>query len=442
MTRLLRTSSLVLFLLWPLVSYPSSVRCLEEGIKGMEHYAANAHRFVGSTTSDMSNAVLYVEKTERGIYLHSNYQALGAPNPTKIWTDEHVNLDILFLNVVFPGAKGGFSLQEQLEGKTALKHAQVILDESMFTEGGYPLIDIGDAKNVAIVDGDTGETLVGPVDRLERTSPPPVLMSRVVGCCLFGIPPHLAAGYQRALEARPLAKDNIRFLSLVRDSGTETAIKSSKTLRAARLGESGAPISSLAQIDSAFSSAQGKTVVLMSHVEGENFVTRDAARRIVSSIPVQSVRSLAAKCNVELIDIGCETAQQLRAEKLGIGVATKFNTVDAVRALDRAISASSNYSEFFQSLTSENLTIVVDHGFMQKWPLCADVYGKAAGRSMLVKLARIFVNFSSDMDMSKFEQPKRTTFGAAFDLNKVDLDRFRTRKKAGTDPLDEILSHR
>ena len=396
----------------------------------MERYAAHAHRFVGSTTSDMSQAVVYVEKTERGIYLHSNYQAPGAPNPTKIWTNEDVDLETLFMNVVFPG---GFGPSEELEGHVALKRAQVILDESMFTDGGYPRIDIGDARNVEIVDGNTGKTLVGTVDRLERTSPPPVLMSQVVGCCLFGIPPHLAAGYRRALEARPLTKDNIRFLSLVRDSGTETAIKSSNTLNAARLGESGKPINSLAQIESAFSSAQGKTVVLMSHVEGENFVTRDAARRIVSSIQVQSVRSLAAKYNVELIDLGCETAQQLRAEKLGIGVTTKFNTVDAVRALDSAISGSSNYSEFFQALTSENLRIVVDHGFMEKWPLCADIYGKA-GRGFWVKLARMFVNFSSDMDMSKFETPRPTPHGAETATRDDLVKGYERRMKALDDP--------
>src|SRR5580692_11489427 len=133
MTRLLRRAAVLLFLLWPLLTYPDSIRCLKEGINGMERYAAHAHRFVGSTTSDMSQAVVYVEKTERGIYLHSNYQAPGAPNPTKIWTNEDVDLETLFMNVVFPG---GFGPSEELEGHVALKRAQVILDESMFTDGG------------------------------------------------------------------------------------------------------------------------------------------------------------------------------------------------------------------------------------------------------------------------------------------------------------------
>jgi hypothetical protein len=134
-------------------------------------------------------------------------------------------------------------------------------------------------------------------------------------------------------------------------------------------------------------------VVLVSHVEGANFVIRDAALGLVTSIPVDSVRTLASKYNIELIDLGCETAQLSAAARFRLGVTTKFNTVDAVQALDNALSQSSNYSEFFQTLTSEDLKVVVDHGFMQGWPLCADVYAKAQTASVWVKLARVFVSF-------------------------------------------------
>jgi hypothetical protein len=149
----------------------------------------------------------------------------------------------------------------------------------------------------------------------------------------------------------------------------------------------------LAQIESVLRAASGTTVVLVSHVEGTNFVIRDAAQKLVSSMPIDSVRALASKYNVELIDLGCETAQQLTLKNLGIGVTTKFNTVDAVRALDRALAKSANYGDFFQAITSENLRVVVDQGFMRGWPLCADVYAKAQNRPIWVKLARIFVSF-------------------------------------------------
>ena len=135
---------------------------------------------------------------------------------------------------------------------------------------------------------------------------------------------------------------------------------------------------------------------MISHVEGTNFVVRDPARTVVSSIPIESVRALAKKYNIQLISqilLGCQTAQQIDADTLGLGVTTKFNTVVAVQALERAVSKSNRPSlDFFQNLTSENLKIVIDEGFVRGWPLCADVYAKANGTNIWVKLARIFVS--------------------------------------------------
>jgi hypothetical protein len=110
-------------------------------------------------------------------------------------------------------------------------------DWSVFTEGGYPLVNVGYARHVAIVDGRSGKFDIGPVDRLDRTSPPPILMSRVLGCCLFGIPPRLAGQYQKALEARPFDRTNVRLFSLVGDSGSKEAINESGNLKRANLGE-------------------------------------------------------------------------------------------------------------------------------------------------------------------------------------------------------------
>ena len=390
--QLCRLSPLAATILFSLSVLSQTLICPKEGIAGKELNAERADQFLPPSTSDISKVVVYVENTSDGLYFQSNYVPPGNPYPIKLLTKDSSDFEQIFVNIVYVG-QDTTPDQQEIALEAYRERVQVLLDASMFTDGGYPRVDVGDAGHLAIVDAASGKTLVGPVDRLDRTSPPPILMSRVVGCCLFGIPPQLAEQYQKALAARSLDKGNVRLLSLVRDSGTENAINKSKNLNAVRLGESGVPISNLTQIESAFQAAKGSTVVLVSHVEGTNFVTRDAARNIVSSMPVDSVRQLASKYNVELIDLGCETAQQLRAEKLGIGVTTKFNTVDAVQALDRALAQSSNYSEFFQALTSENLKIVVDHGFVQGWPLCADIYAKAQAKPVWVKLARVFVNF-------------------------------------------------
>lgn len=384
-------TALAFILLCSSFAFEQTVVCREDGIKGHEVEAKRAHRFLTADTSDISKAVIYVEKTADGLYFHSNYITPGAPNPTKVLTKDSSDFRQVFVNMVYGE---NFTNDEEITALTQFRqNVHIFLDRSMFTQGGYPLVDVGDARYVAIVDGRNLKFDIGPVDRLDRATPPPILMSRVLGCCLFGIPPHLAAQYQKALEARPFDRTSVHLLSLVRDSGTKSAIHESTNLRKAHIGDSAGPVSTLAQIESAFRTASGSTVVLVSHVEGTNFVIRDAARNLVSSIPMDSVRALASKYNVELIDLGCETAQRLKLEQIGIGVTTKFNTVDAVRALDRALSHSANYADFFQTITSQNLRIVVDQGFMQGWPLCADVYAKANRGTIWVKLARIFVSF-------------------------------------------------
>ena len=134
--------------------------------------------------------------------------------------------------------------------------------------------------------------------------------------------------------------------------------------------------------------------MMLSHVEDANFVVRDPAGNLVSSIPIESVRALAKQYHIELVDLGCQTAQQIRNDGgLGLGVTNKFNTVNAVQSLEGALARSHNYSEFFANLTSENLKIVVDGGFVRGWPLCADIYAPGLLRRHWVKLARVFVSF-------------------------------------------------
>lgn len=219
-------------------------------------------------------------------------------------------------------------------GTSTRQSARLILDQSMFEEGGYPIVDVGDAQHIAVVDGKQGQYLIRQVERLDRKKPPPVLMSDVAGCSLFGIPPHLAPQYTKALAARTFDKTNVRFISLVRDSGTEAAINDSPNIKAARLGQPGAPISELAQIETVFQAATGSTVVLVSHVVGSNFVVSDPAQNNNIAIPVDSVRSIAKKYNIELIDLRCETARERRWSMLAVAVTTRFNTVGAVQALE------------------------------------------------------------------------------------------------------------
>jgi hypothetical protein len=369
-----------------------AVVCREPGIVGLGAAAARAHRLLPPNTSDATKAVIYVENTTGGLYFHSNFISPGAENPTKIANEKITDMREAFFNIVFWGADA-FENGRDASLPTYRDNVKLLLDRSVFSEGGYPEVDVHGARNVSIVDGRQGNVLVeGPIDVLDRNAPPPVLMSKVQGCCLYGIPPHLAGRYQEALRARPFKADSVRFVSLVRDTGTENAINRAGRLSQLRVGQG--PIGNMAQLEDAMKAARGKTLILLSHVEGADFVVRDPAQRVVLSAPVEAVRKLASKYDVELLDLGCQTAQQINDDSMGFGVATKFNTVSAVDALEKALIQSSNYSEFFDKLTSENLKVVIDAGFTRDWPLCADVYAKAnSPRSLWVKLARVFVSF-------------------------------------------------
>jgi len=369
--------------------------CRNDGVEGFERYAEHAHHVLPANTSDPTKAAIYIENTPKGLYYHSNFITPGYDfeYPTKIAGEKVKDIKTAFKNIRY--AEMPDELEENDSEEILKNDVHIFLDSSLFSEGGYPEVDLTGARRVTIVNGRTGQMMMSgsSIESLSRKSPPPLLISKVLGCCFYGIPPHLAPHYQAALEKRSFDAGNVRFISLVRDSGTERAIAASSRLNALRLGDQERATQTIAQIESAFRLAQGKTVVLLSHVEENNFVVRDPAGTLVSSIPIDSVRNLARQYQIELIDLGCQTAQQIRTDTLGLGVTTTFNTVEAVQSLERALSQSHNYADFFGNLTSERLKVVVDGGFVRGWPLCADVYAKGTGTSIWVKLARVFVSF-------------------------------------------------
>ena len=75
----------------------------------------------------------------------------------------------------------------------------------------------------------------------------------------------------------------------------------------------------------------------------------------------KKLRTSAQKNDVLLIEMGCNTAGVSSALKSsGVGIATRFNTVDAANRLAKALEGSSTLSEFFNRLASEDLQVVVE----------------------------------------------------------------------------------
>src|SRR5690348_10089057 len=82
-------------------AFSQSLVCREKGIAGMDANASRAEQFLLPNTSNMSEAVVYVEKTARGLYFHSNYVTPRAPNPTKIVTKDTSDFGRVFVNIAY-----------------------------------------------------------------------------------------------------------------------------------------------------------------------------------------------------------------------------------------------------------------------------------------------------------------------------------------------------
>jgi hypothetical protein len=394
---LYRYAVFFVLLLVPALQFAETEVSRADHIDGMEVPALHAHKILPPRTPVITRAAIYVEKTSRGMYYHSNFISLApdgtfADNPTIILTTDNTDLLEIFENIVYWGktitpARANAAL-------TALnENVKIFVDGTVFDEEGFPRINVREIEHVNVVESKNLFTTSVSAELLSRESLPSLIMAPIVGCCLYGIPADQAPSYWKALTLKPFSPEDVRLLLLVRDSATQRLVQQTSTLARAYIGDVKSPPVDLSQIRSAFASAQGKVVILVSDVDGENFVVSHANGSGTSSISIKAVRDLAAKYQIQLIDLGCGTARNRGLKGPGSGVTTAFTTVDAMNALARVIPESADYADFFQGLASGRYKIVIDRGFTLGWPLCADVYAQAHNSTAWIKLARVFVSF-------------------------------------------------
>lgn len=381
-------------LLFSHAAYSSEV-CRLHQLQGFEKAWEHAKSLLPfQTTSDPTKAVIYIEKTKEGFYYHSNFKNPGFDYPTKVGSKNLTDASLAFINIVYTEK---LSPENWKNTETIFRDkVEILLDTTVFDVDGYPLIDLKGAKNIKIVDGYEGKELTQTgVELLPRKEPPPLVLNKIIGCCLYGIPPHLAKMYGERLKKREFNMENVHLISLVKESGTENAINKSKILSKLRIPKNGTNITDISMIEKSFQQAKGKTVILIGHIEDEHFVTRDSRNNIIFSTKLSIVRTLAEKYQIELIDLGCRTAQEIKGDSLNVGVTTRFNTVEAIDSIHRAISKSKNYEDFFDNLTSEGLKIVIDEKFVNNSSLRSSIYSKVKDQPIWIKVAQLFIQFRS-----------------------------------------------
>lgn len=216
-------------------SAPAAEVCrLSKLVPFSDSYERAAKIVPKGTTSDPRKAVVYIEKTAGGYYYHSNFVTPGYDFPTKVGSDRVKVGAEAFLNIVFTEMPSKAAVEQTYQ--IFRENVQVLVDRSVFDANGIPQVNLDGVKHITIVDGRGGKTLLeGKTEQLDRRSPPPLIMSKVVGCCLYAIPPHLASQFGNYLRARSFRSSEVSFLSLVRDSATEAAIGASPSLSKSRV---------------------------------------------------------------------------------------------------------------------------------------------------------------------------------------------------------------
>ncbi len=131
-------------------AFSQTMWCPKSGIAGFEDLAEKAKRNLGSSTSDLQKMEVYVSVKGDYLYLHSNYQPVGAEHPFKLSTNEKdYDLESWAKYLIDPDA----FKEENEEFNSAYRDKMVFyIDPAVLTHPQYKNLDWGEAKNLKLVE--------------------------------------------------------------------------------------------------------------------------------------------------------------------------------------------------------------------------------------------------------------------------------------------------
>ena len=282
-----------------------------------------------------------------------------------------------------------------LKATKAIEEVPFMVDISVFDQDGIPRVDLSGIKNITIVDGAKHVSLISDVSPLTTAKPPPSIIAKIKGCCLYGRPPHETKKMAALLETAKFDKSNLKIASLFIESATEHQLKTSGPLKKAVIRSSARSLHTEADIRKIFEEAKGTTLVLLGHVENSDYVILGSGDSTQLRIPIARVRQMAKENNVSLIDIGCETVKAIKSSNFGFGVMTRYRSTDAVKALERAVMQSNTLGDFLVHIASTDLRVVIEPSFLQSESRSVTVFEKIRrkGQEIWTRVARITFSF-------------------------------------------------
>lgn len=194
----------------------------------------------------------------------------------------------------------------------------------------------------------------------------PATIAKLLGCCVYVRPPAYSAQLVKFLESIHFEKDRLRIALMVHDSRTRSYLSSDPHLSAQ--GRSNAINRETKDIESwvisQLKKAKGGTLLLLSHVEGKDYVVRDSTGTEAGRISIQRANELALSHGVTLFNLGCKTADALHDHD-GVGVYDSFNSIHMLRTISNALKSGHNtIASFLERLGTPEARIVIPASIM------------------------------------------------------------------------------
>lgn len=178
------------------------------------------------------------------------------------------------------------------------------------------------------------------------------------------------------LDQRVYLKDEIEVLSLVKDEATDRVLKQNFPNNHVKLD-----VPSMKKFVKEIKSRKRKTVFVLGHIEGKEFVT-NLKNRKPFKLKLEDLKRIGDDLNVNIFPLGCNSGFVDNSS----GVGNFFNSIDALNRLKPAVEENKSIYNLLKDLSDDNMRIIIDNiPFEDRGYLQARIYKRnVTGASVIL----------------------------------------------------------
>lgn len=153
---------------------------------------------------------------------------------------------------------------------------------------------------------------------------------------------------KRRLNSRKYLQEEVEVISLVNDDATNTILKQNFPENHLSFD-----IPSMKGLVKKLKANKKKSVVVVGHIEGKDFVT-PLANGEKFKISLEDLKRLGDDLDVNIFPMGCNSGFH------GTGLGNKFNSIDALNRLKPAVENNTTVMGMLEDLSGNDLKIIID----------------------------------------------------------------------------------